>query len=172
MDSFGIYEYLVHTTCARMQIWKVLAVKDQYGLKASNYLTHVANAVALLLELNQLLGRYDRHVDNFCQTDLWVCLVGRREQRYMSTQLLVEKNHHASILTRPPASAIDFLFPRITSQTAWQPEASRGRQRGLETTPQLSETGRGLEPLSSLLPNRYMSLLLPITPSLAQRLLP
>jgi hypothetical protein len=39
----------------------MLATNDQYRLRYINHLTHVANAVALLLELDEFFGWNDRH---------------------------------------------------------------------------------------------------------------
>jgi hypothetical protein len=44
-----------------MHIWMMLATNDQYKLRYIDHLTHVANAVALLLELDEFFGRNDRH---------------------------------------------------------------------------------------------------------------
>jgi hypothetical protein len=61
----------IQTTWAKMHIWELLAVKDQYRLRYIYYLTHVANAIALLLELDQLLGRNDRHGGFVERVKLW-----------------------------------------------------------------------------------------------------
>jgi hypothetical protein len=60
-----------------MHIWMMLATNDQYRLRYINHLTHVANAVALLLELDEFLGWNDRHggVSKRCD----VVIVRKRE---------------------------------------------------------------------------------------------
>jgi hypothetical protein len=44
-----------------MQICILLAVIDQYRLEHIDHLTHVANAIALLLEFDEFFGWNNRH---------------------------------------------------------------------------------------------------------------
>ena len=51
------------TTCAKMQIYNTLAVKYQHASDQVRMTTYISDAVALLLQLDQLFGWYDRHGD-------------------------------------------------------------------------------------------------------------
>ena len=50
------------TTWANMQIYEGLAVNDQHEFNQASVTTNVSYAITLLLELDELLWWYDRHV--------------------------------------------------------------------------------------------------------------